>query len=375
MRILFVSGTSTGGSARSTEELAARLHERGHDVATLMTWRPRPVPRQVEDHRRPGALATLAVQAARVDRAVRRQLGGRPWLVDRSPYPTWKARFPAPSLPAVWAEHHPDVVVATSLEPRAWRSIRGHLAGAGTASVLYLRAEDTLRHLAEGPLPDLLVSNAHALAAGARQLGIETVVVPSLIELDRCRVESSRQRVLFVNPIAMRGLGTAVGMARARPAIPFVVHETAVLDRRDRARVGAQVGSLANVEVRAPVPEPRALYGDARILLAPYRVPNRPRVVLEAQANAIPVLAADVPGLRECVPPGGLLVPLAAPVDEWVRALDELWDNPSRYAEVSAAARRHSERPEVQPGAVVAQFEEALTSLLERRAQRPRARS
>jgi glycosyltransferase involved in cell wall biosynthesis len=373
MRILFVSGTSTGGSARSTEELAARLHGRGHHVATLMACRPRPVPGQIEGGR--GPYAVLAAQAARVERVFGQRFGGRPSLAEHSAYPKWHARFPAACLSTVCEQHRPDVVVVTSLDHRAWQSVRTQLAVAGIACVLYVRAEDTVRRLAEGPPPGLAVSNAHALAGAARELGIAPVVVPSVVELDRCRVESMRERVLFVNPIAMRGLGTVLAMAGARPAIPFVVHETAVLDRRDRARLRAQVGALANVEVRAPVADPRALYRDARILLAPYLVSNRPRVVLEAQSNAIPVLAADVPGLRECVPPGGLLVPPAAPVEEWVQALDELWDDPSRYAEVAAAAKRHSVRAEVEPAAVAARFEEALSGLLESRAQRARARS
>jgi len=375
MRILFVSGTSTGGSARSTEELAARLHGRGHDVATLMGWRPRPMPHQVEDLQDRGAYAALATQAARVRRVVQRQFRRRRWVIEHSPYPQWQARSPGHCLPAVWAQHRPDVVVATSLDPWAWRSIREYLARAGTACVLYLRAEDNLRRLAEGPRPDLVMANAHALGEAARHLGFDAVVVPSVVELDRCRVESTRQRVLFVNPIAMRGLGIALAMAKARPTIPFVVHETAVLDRRDGARLRGHVAALANVEIRSPVADPRALYGDARVLLAPYLVSNRPRVVLEAQANGIPVIAADVPGLRECVPPGGVLVPPAASVDEWARALDDLWDNPLPYAELADAARRHSDRAEVQPEAVVARFEEAVTSFLERRAQRSRARS
>lgn len=353
--------------------MAARLHGRGHDVATLMAWRPRPVPGQIEGGR--GPYAVLAAQVGRVERVVRGQFGGRPSLADHTSYPKWHARFPAACLSAVCDQHRPDVVVVTSIDPRAWRSVRAQLAAAGIACVLYLRAEDTVRRLAEGAPPDLVVSNAHALADAARKLGIAPVVVPSVVELNRCRVESVRERVLFVNPIAMRGLGIVLAMAGARPAIPFVVHETAVLDRRDRARLRAQVGALANVEVRAPVADPRALYRDARILLAPYLVSNRPRVVLEAQSNAIPVLAADVSGLRECVPPGGLLVPPAAPVEEWVRALDQLWDDLSRYAEVAAAARAHSDRAEVQPAAVAAHFEEALSGLLDSRAQRPRARS
>ena len=36
MNVLFVSGTSVGGAARSTYELAHELTQRGHQAATLM---------------------------------------------------------------------------------------------------------------------------------------------------------------------------------------------------------------------------------------------------------------------------------------------------------------------------------------------------
>jgi glycosyltransferase involved in cell wall biosynthesis len=375
VRVLFVCGTSDGGSARSTEQLAARLHGRGHDVATLMGRRPRPLPRQLDGAACTGLHAVVARQAGRVERVIGRRLSSAARGSGDAPYPTWQSRFPGPCLPAVSKQHRPNVVVATSLDPRSWRAVQAHLAAAGTPSVLYLRAESTLQQLAAGPLPDLVLANAQSLADGAAALGIDAVVVPSVVELDRCRVESTRQRVLFVNPIARRGLPVALAMARARPSIPFVIQETAALDRRDRARLRRRLGSLTNVAVRSPVSDPAAVYRDARILLAPYLVSNRPRVVLEAQSNAIPVLAADVPGLRECVPPGGVLVRPGAPLDEWLRALDELWEDPGRYAELAAAARRHSERAEVQPSVVVDLFEDVVTSVLQARAQRPRARS
>jgi glycosyltransferase involved in cell wall biosynthesis len=375
VRVLFVCGTSDGGSARSTEQLGARLHGRGHDVAMLMGRRPRPLPRQLDGAARTGLDAVVARQARRVERVIGRRLSSAARGSGDASYPTWQSRFPGPCLPAVGREHRPDVVVATSLDRRTWRTVHAHLAAAGMPSVLYLRAESTVAQLAAGPLPDLVLANARSLADAAAALGVNAVVVPSVVELDRGRVESTRQRVLFVNPIARRGLPIALAMARARPRIPFVIQETAPLDGRDRARLRGRVDALTNVAVRSPVSDPAALYRDARILLAPYLVSNRPRVVLEAQSNAIPVLAADVPGLRECVPPGGVLVRPEAPLDEWLRALDELWDDPGRYAQLAAAARRHSERADVQPSVVVDRFEEALASLLPARAQRPRARS
>ena len=317
------------------------------------------------------AVAKVVTPAAvRADRVVRQHFSGRARQVENSTYPMWRAQFPGPSLPAVCAEHRPDVVVASIVSPPAWRSMHRYLTGAGIASVLYLRDEGAARQIRRWAHPDLVLANAHSLAALADSAGVSAVVIPSVVELDRCRVESTRQRVLFVNPIGRRGVGVVVALAHARPSIPFVIHETTPLHSADRGRLRAMVGSLPNVELRHPVADPRALYWDARILLAPYQLSNRPRVVLEAQSNAIPVLAADVPGLRECVAPGSRMVSPAAPIDDWVEALDELWDDPARYAGAAAAALQHSRRPEVQPPAIVDRFEAAMEALLAGRRRR-----
>jgi glycosyltransferase involved in cell wall biosynthesis len=86
--------------------------------------------------------------------------------------------------------------------------------------------------------------------------------------------------------------------------------------------------------------------------------------VLEAQANGIPVLATDLPALRETVGPGGILVPADAPITAWVEALGTCFDDPDRYRALVAAARAHATRDEVQPERVVARFEAVLAELV-----------
>jgi glycosyltransferase involved in cell wall biosynthesis len=98
----------------------------------------------------------------------------------------------------------------------------------------------------------------------------------------------------------------------------------------------------------------------------------RPRVVLEAQANGIPVLATDLPALRETVGPGGSLVPADAPIAAWVEALGTCFDDPDRYQALVAAARAHAARDEVQPERVVARFEAVLAELVGAGGVRPR---
>jgi glycosyltransferase involved in cell wall biosynthesis len=91
---------------------------------------------------------------------------------------------------------------------------------------------------------------------------------------------------------------------------------------------------------------------------------NRPRVILEAQAHGIPIIAHDWPGLREAVGDGGLLLERDADVAAWTSALRSVWGDRSEQERLSEAARRHAARPEVDPDAIVSKFLDLLHSLV-----------
>jgi glycosyltransferase involved in cell wall biosynthesis len=88
-------------------------------------------------------------------------------------------------------------------------------------------------------------------------------------------------------------------------------------------------------------------------------------VVLEAQANGIPVLAADQPSLREAVGSGGATVGVDAPVEEWVRALAGLLD-PAHYGAVCDAARAYAQRDDARTEVIVARFRAVLDDTVAR---------
>jgi glycosyltransferase involved in cell wall biosynthesis len=262
-------------------------------------------------------------------------------------------------------DFRPDVVVASSIGRVAWRRIRTQLAAHRIPSVLYIREESALGHLtiSDAP-PDLLLTNAHTYAERTAVLGHPALVVPSVVTVDRYLVESTRERVLFVNPVPSYGLEAALALAAARPDVAFAFVEWWKLDDDARAEMDRRLAALPNVVLRPATPDPGRVYADARVLLAPFLLDGRPRVVLEAQANGIPVLASDLPALRETVGPGGRFVAADAPAAAWADALGDIIDDPERYRQACEAARAHAQREEVDPDAIVTRFERALAELV-----------
>jgi hypothetical protein len=256
-------------------------------------------------------------------------------------------------------------VIANSLERWAWRLVHEQSTRLGIPTVLYVREDDSLRHLDTGAIPNLLVANAESLARELRSRGFECAFVPSVIDTSVTATESSRSTALAINPVPSRGSEVVWQLAAALPDIPIVVQESWPLKGRAREDVDARVAQLPNVEFRPTAPPGPGLYGDARVLLVPYRVDNRPRVIAEAQANGIPVIAADVPALVEAIGPGGVTVPLDS-VDDWARALRALWEDDDLYQSLADAAREHSRRPDIDPTAVAERFERFLEDAVER---------
>ena len=193
--------------------------------------------------------------------------------------------------------------------------------------------------------------------------GFECEIVPSVTEVDHARVESTRRAILLVNPIPLLGGDRVFPIAAARPDLSFVIQESGLLTPSERDAVHHAAARHANVEIRPFAADPAAVFRDARLLLVPHRVDNRPRVVLEAQTNGIPVIASDHPGLVESVGPGGTIVEDTDDPVPWVRAVSDALEA-DRYERLVAAAREHARRPEVDPDHVVDRFEALVTELI-----------
>lgn len=370
MRLLFVSSTTVGGSGRSQRELAARLIDAGHRVTFLVDDE---APHRL---RRWGyeQLSDLAVRVGSrpgggVLRALERLPGRRTGTRELDGFVHITTPIPQNALTRVLNEFRPDVLVGNSLERLSWRRIRAAASERGVPTVLYVREEDSLGHLLQGEEPDAVVANAEALSTAVKRRGFDCVVVPSVIDIDRTRTSSTRRAVLMINPVESRGAGVLWQVAAALPEIPFVVQESWPLQREELRSVRKQARSLRNIEFRQAAPPGPDIYGDARLLMVPYRVDNRPRVIAEAQANGIPVVAADLPALREAVGDGGILVDLDD-IDAWRAAIRSLFEDDGLYEQLTTSAFEHGKRPELDPTTIASNFEALLMSVVERSVKR-----
>ena len=364
MRLLFLSSTTEGGSGRSQRELATQLELRGHEVQFLVDGGNADRMRRLAYEQFSDlAVKTADLPVGRLVDWLERRPGRRIRWFEVDGRMHMSSPIPQNALDSQIDDFAPDVVVGNSLERLAWRRVHRVCTRRGVFTVLYVRETDSLGHLANGEVPDVVVANAESLQATLLQNGYKCAFVPSVVNMDRTRTRSTRQVALAVNPIPSRGSDIVWRIAAAAPDLPFVAQESWPLASDQLDDVHQQVSTLRNVEFRRASKPGPDLYGDARVLLVPYRVDNRPRVITEAQSNGIPVLAADVPALSEAIGEGGTVVPIDD-IDAWVSELRSLWNDQDRYDRLAAAALAHSQRAEIDPVAIAGDFEKLLSDLL-----------
>lgn len=270
---------------------------------------------------------------------------------------------PHNALGRVLSDYCPDVVVGSSIDRPSWRRTRALCRRAGVPAILYVRELPALRHLeADGAGADLVLANAPSLCEGARSLGYSCVYVPSVVNTETTHGPTTRQVALCVNPVESHGVDTVIRMAERLPWLPFVLQQSWSLSAAALRDLRATSLRLGNLEVRPPQPPGPELYADARVLLVPHRVDNRPRVIREVQANGIPVIASDIATLADLVGAGGVLLP-TDDIDSWCSALERMWLDSQWYESLCHEALARSQDPTNDATVIARSFVAAVNSV------------
>ena len=147
------------------------------------------------------------------------------------------------------------------------------------------------------------------------------------------------------NAEPVKGVADAIeAFARARLAgARFVLAGDPDRDPRESNRIRALASRLAPTVNLEGVVDPRTLsvrYAGARVFVSASRYEGWPIAVAEAMASGLPIVAFDVPGVRELVRDGvdGMLVDVGN-VDGLALALGRLWRDRSLRERMGGAAR------------------------------------
>jgi hypothetical protein len=209
--------------------------------------------------------------------------------------------------------------------------------------------------------PDLrYAANSKFLARlASAYLGAPVATIPPLVEHARYRCRTTGEAVLFVNPVAVKGAHIAAAVAARLPHRKFVfVRAWPDHPSHPHAHV-----DLPNVEWADNSADMRPHYARARLVLVPsVWEESFGRVVVEAQASGIPAIVSDRGGLPETVGGGGVVVPLAAPIERWCAAVERMFTDKRAFDRLSRRARAEARRPELAPSRIAARFLEFVRS-------------
>ncbi len=369
MRILLASYNvhteATSGAARSVRTMMEWLAEAGHacHVLSTATFEASPAGTVLAGH-----LASLGIIPC-----LRHVLGPCPvydYAVAGVAVTTVATGTRPPATdPAETAQYlacfrdlldlfRPDRVLTYGGHPALQEALRIAQAR-GIATIVTLRAygyEDPswFRHA-----DAVLTCSAFLSAHYASRIGLASTALPTpMVVADVVASQATHRCVTFVNPTPHKGAALfarlATLLSEARADIPLLIVES-------RATGETPIIELARrlqIRVSPPLPRPRDIFAQTRILLVPSLFPEPSgRVAAEALRNGIPALVSDRGGLAETVAEGGIVLPVpawmaatetrlpsAAEIRPWFDAVVSLWDTPAHYARVSAAARAVADR-------------------------------
>lgn len=353
MRVLFATRRvhlphKGGGAQQSVHALLQLVQARGHGVEAAAV-----LPPGIEFN---------------FYRVLRRLSGRRvsSWRDTRNGYATWRA--PETIIPSVVEQRlstaRPDVVLTDFFPPN---DIAALAVRQGIPTLL--RMVDVTFSMEGTPIPtDPLIvpygNSAFVAARVAAVTGRAASVIHPIVHVDRYRVRHEGERyVTLINPMPLKGVDTALAIARLLPQRRFLFVESWPLSTRRRADLSARLEDTPNVTLQPWTPDIRRVYGRTFILIVPSQIEEAfGRVALEAQASGIPVVARAIGGLPETVGTGGVLLPRDDSPSRWAEVIERLFMDPAYYQEISRAAEANVKRADLSPEWITDRFLELAST-------------
>lgn len=348
MHILFAANElhfpdNMGGSRMDVHDLALALQEQGHQVAVLAILRGR---NRLLGYR---AIETLT------GRCVLHRLD------TRNGYETFRCgswhigRF----LRAAMARDVPDLMItqgpggALLARAAARQGVPAVMRLTSAAETELLagaaRADQRTSTAIRDPLVTVVAVSHFVATLAEDQMGISPAVIYPPVRLPACTAQDREpEHITFVNPIAVKGLSLALHVADLLPHRQFLFVEAWNMLGDERAALNREMSRRPNVSFQPRSPGLASVYRSTALLLVPSQCPEAfSRVVLEACANGIPVVASRTGGLPEAMGESGVLLDAESPPGRWADAIEGILADQARQQHLQARARVNSQRPEL----------------------------
>jgi glycosyltransferase involved in cell wall biosynthesis len=205
----------------------------------------------------------------------------------------------------------------------------------------------------------VVIANSEFVAARARhKFGRPVAIVPSAVRPeDYVATDRTPRFVTFINPVQQKGVDLFLRLAALLPEVPFLCLEGWPLERRRRRALTQRLRQVPHVEFRRSTLDMAAVYAVTHLLLVPSTCEDAyPRVVLEAHASGIPVVAMRRGGIPDAVGAGGVLLSPEEPDEAWATAIRRILSSVEESVRLSQAARTMAQKADRQPGTVAQLF-------------------
>jgi len=351
MRLFFVLGSGyppdqIGGIEKTMEELGDRLMSMGHELIVL-TRRPR----------------NFDGLSWRINYWMKWQFNH---LDRKYSYPVFRGLDLLKDLPNQINRWNPDISINTGTDCFQLSEICSNM---GLKSITYLQDSSGAQEhwlnknmitLRSGLNTQFVAVSNYLANIYKEKLGVSSIVIPPLVEMQNYGVDSKRDRALMIGLNKRKGISLIESLTRLCPTIDFDIYPT-----WGKVPKNSLMNLLMrrNAHIQRGTNNPNQLYGRARILLVPSYDEGWCRSVTEAQQNGIPSIARKVGALPESVGKGGILIDEKKPAEEWAMILNDIWDDKVSYDRLSSAAYEAGQRPFVDPKNILLKWDHLIDSV------------